>query len=272
MVQIQFKLPDPLNFKSPEDWPHWKQHFEQFYVASGLVDESAKKQVGTLLYCLLEEAETVLASMNITDEQRKVYDTVISKFDSFFKVTRNVIFECARFNHRVQLKGDTAEQFIVELYNLSEFCNYGEVTSEMIHDRLVIGIRDRHLSKCLQLDSELTLEKAKKAICQHEAVQGQQNMLKGATVEPSNSLDRLQAGNGGRKSSENPQGRRSQHGTGKKTHQHDHNSGKSCSRCGKAPHARDRCPAKDAVSHRCQEKDISVHSAELNQFLVFQKI
>ena len=160
------------------------------------MDEGAKKQVSTLLYCLGEEAETVLASTNITDEQRKVYDTVISKFDSFFKVTRNVIFERARFNRRVQLEGETAEQFIIELYNLSEFCNYGELTSEMIRDRLVIGIRDRHLSEHLQLDSELTLEKAKKAIRQHEAVQGQQNMLKGATVEPSNSLDRLQAGYG----------------------------------------------------------------------------
>ena len=154
MAQIQVKPPDPLNFKSPEDWPHWKQCFEQFCVISaGLVDEGTKKQVSTLLDCLGEEAETVLASTNITDEQRKVCDTVINKFDSFFKVTRNVIFERARFNRRVQLEGETAEQFIVELYNLSEFCDYGELTSEMIRDRLVVGIRDRHLSECLQMDS-----------------------------------------------------------------------------------------------------------------------
>jgi len=54
------------------------------------------------------------------------------------------------------------EQFIVELYNLAEFCNYRELTSEMIHDRLVIGICDHTLSECLQLDSEFTLEKVKK--------------------------------------------------------------------------------------------------------------
>ena len=125
MAQIQFKLPDLLSFKSLEDWPHWKQCFEQFRVTSGLVDEGAKKQVSALLYCLEEEAETVLASTNITDEQRKVYDTIISKFDSFFKVTRNVIFERARFNCQVQLEGETAKQFLVELYNLLEFCNYG---------------------------------------------------------------------------------------------------------------------------------------------------
>ena len=117
--------------------------------------------MSTLLYCLGEQAETVLASTNITEEQRKVYDTVIGKFDSFFKVTRNVIFEWARFNRCVQLEGESAEQFIVELYNLVEFCNYGELASEMIRDRLVVGIHNRHLSKHLQLDSELTLEKAK---------------------------------------------------------------------------------------------------------------
>ena len=65
--------------------------------------------------------------------------------------------------------------------------------SEMIHDKLVIGIRDRHLSEHLQLDSELTLEKAKRAICQSGAVQGQQHELKGATTELSSSLDKLQA-------------------------------------------------------------------------------
>ena len=194
MVQIQFKPPDPLNFKSPEDWPHWKRCFEQFHVVSGLVDEGAKKQVSTLLYCLGEEAETVLASTNITDEQRKAYDAVISKFDSFFKVTRNVIFERACFNHQVQLEGETAEQFIIELYNLSEFCNYRELILKMICYRLVVGIHDCHFSECLQLDLELTLEKVKKVIRQHKAVQGQQNTLKGATIEPSNSLDRLQAG------------------------------------------------------------------------------
>ena len=70
MAQIHFQPPDPLDFKNPEDWPRWKQRFEQFRVASGLVDQDAKKQVSTLLYCLGEQAETVLASTNITEEQR----------------------------------------------------------------------------------------------------------------------------------------------------------------------------------------------------------
>ena len=78
------------------------------------MDQDAKKQVSTLLYCLGEQAETVLVSTNITEEQRKVYDTDIGKFDLFFKVTRNVIFERARFNRHVQLEGESLYRGIVQ--------------------------------------------------------------------------------------------------------------------------------------------------------------
>ena len=80
-------------------------------------------------------------------------------------------------------------QYIVELYNLAEHCNYGTFTSEMIIDRLIVGIQDASLSQRLQLDPELTLEKAKKIVHQLEAVQEKQQVLKGAT---SGGLDELQ--------------------------------------------------------------------------------
>jgi len=47
MAQIHFQPPDPLNFKSPEDWPQWKQQFDQFRVASGLAEETEPKQVSS---------------------------------------------------------------------------------------------------------------------------------------------------------------------------------------------------------------------------------
>ena len=65
----------------------------------------------------------------------------------------------------------------MSLYKLAEDCNYGELKSEMIRDRLVVGIRDINLSERLQLDPQLTLEKAKKAIRQKEAVKEQQKEL-----------------------------------------------------------------------------------------------
>ena len=51
----------------------------------------------------------------------------------------------------------------------------------MIQDHLVISIRDVALSKHLQMESDLTLEKVKKLIRQREAVQQQQGILKNSS-------------------------------------------------------------------------------------------
>ena len=94
-----------------------------------------------------------------------------------------MIFERAKFNCRVQEENKTTEQFITSLYNLAETCDYWNFTEEMIRDRIVVGSRDHVLSECLRTVADLTLEKAKTAVCQRAAVQEQQQVLKGAAKE-----------------------------------------------------------------------------------------
>ena len=184
---IRLQPPDPFNFRNPDDWPRWKNRFQQFRDASGLSSESESKQVSTFLYCLGEEAESVLASTGVTPDDRKEYDTVLEKVDGFFQVRKNVIYERALFN-RSQQSGESAEQYIMALYELVQHCDYGGMKDEMIRDRLVVGIRDSSLSEKLQLDPALTLEKAKKLFarvkpfmssrkCSKETVSQQQSII-----------------------------------------------------------------------------------------------
>ena len=98
MATIQLKLPKLFNFKTPDEWAQWHKRFEQFRIASGLGEDSSVKQVSTFLYCQGEDAESVLTSMNLTEVKRKNFDAVMSKFDAFFKVHRNLIYERVRLN------------------------------------------------------------------------------------------------------------------------------------------------------------------------------
>ena len=170
MANIRLQPPAPFNFSKPDEWPKWRKRFEQFRSASGLNAEGEPRQVDTLLYCMGEEAESVLLSTNITADKRRQYSEVLSKFDSYFEVRRNTIFERARFNRRAQKQGESVEQYITELYYLIEFCAYGALKDEMLRDRLVVGIQDLSLSEKLQADPTLTLEKAKTQIRQKAAV------------------------------------------------------------------------------------------------------
>ena len=163
MAETCLQPPDPFNFKVPDEWLWWWCRFEQFRVTfGGLKDASASKQVNTLLYCVGEETESVLKSTKVTEGETKNHETVLEKLDSLFHVRRNVIFERAHFSPRCQLSGELVEQYIVELYNLVEHCNY----EDLIRDRLVVGILDKTLWEHLQLDPALTLEKVKQMIRQ----------------------------------------------------------------------------------------------------------
>ena len=128
-----------------------------------------------------ETAEDVMTSTDISEDNRKQFDSVIAKFDSFFKIHKNVIFEHARLNRCSQEDGESAEEFITSLYQLVENCEYGALPDQMIHERNVAGIRDQALFQRMQLDPDLTLERAKTLSYQREAVREHQEILESNT-------------------------------------------------------------------------------------------
>lgn len=93
MATMNIDPPKPFNFSDPDDWPRWKKRFLQFRDTSNLSAATEPRQVRTLLYCLGEDADDVLTSTNVIDEERKKIDDVLAKFDVFFNVRQNVIFE-----------------------------------------------------------------------------------------------------------------------------------------------------------------------------------
>lgn len=68
-----------------------------------------------------------------------------------------------------------------------EHFNYSDLKSEMIQDRLVVGILNKSLSERLQLDPNLMLE-VKKMVRQCEGVQEQQQMFSGAVASSLNEV------------------------------------------------------------------------------------
>ena len=132
-------------------------------------------------------------------------------------------------------------------------CNYGNLKDELLRDRMVVGIRDRELSKKLQLDPDLTLEKTKKTIRQKEAVKEQHYNLQGNDIkEPS--LEEVRYGKWHRKPPR-PEVRPQYiyRDTNSKCMNRADNS--LCTRCGCSKHYRGEiCPASSASCHRCDKR------------------
>ena len=145
----------------------------------GLCDKSQESQVNTLIYAMGDEADDILGSLDLTDAQKLVYDTVQEAFQNHFIKRRNPIFERARFNQRKQEEGESVDSFITALYSLAKHCDYGALHDQMIRDRLVVGLRDAALSEKLQMDADLSLQTAISTARQRESVRRQQSVVRG---------------------------------------------------------------------------------------------
>lgn len=148
---------------------------------------------------------------------------------------------------RCQKEGETAEQYITSLYSLVDTCVYGTLRDQMLRDRLVVGIRDMALSEKLQTIHDLTLEKAKQAIRQKEAVHEQQQDLQAAGDRKPAAVDRVQHQKKKPKGKGQPPTHRGGAGS--------HKISRPCMRCGKARHPTlDDCPALQATCYKCKRK------------------
>ena len=167
-----------------------------------------------------------------------------------------MIFERARFNSRCQKDGESVEQFITSLYQLVEDCKYEALKDLMVRDRLVVGLRNLALSQWLQMDPDLTLEKAKILSRQREADREQQGLLHKTSPPPEDSsIAFLRRGKG---QAHRPAGR-----AGAKTK--DHRAQSKGTQCGKEPYSQQQCPANQVECHRCKKKAISAPSVSPRQ-------
>ena len=115
-----------------------------------------------------EEAGDVLTTTKIEEADRQKYDKVIDKFDGFFKVQRNTVFERAKFNRRNQRDDELVEQYITALFHLRETCDFGDgaLADELLRDRIIVGIRDTKLAETLMLDPDMSLDKVMRPVRQ----------------------------------------------------------------------------------------------------------
>ena len=87
-----------------------------------------------------DEADDILQSFNLTEEDRKKYEKVKEQFEKHFIPCRN---ERANFNRRVQQEGEPVDSFITSLYRLAEHCEYGLLKEDDQYE-----IPDFHRFRC----------------------------------------------------------------------------------------------------------------------------
>jgi len=106
-THVHIPPPEPFDFTFPKSWCSWVKRFERYMQDSTFHEEEGTKQVNLLMYLLGSKGEDVLSSFNLTNEEVENYNVVVARFNTYFNVRTNVIFERAVFNRLNQNDSDS---------------------------------------------------------------------------------------------------------------------------------------------------------------------
>ncbi|UYV84530.1 K02A2.6-like, partial [Cordylochernes scorpioides] len=174
-LAARIQPPETFDFSTPNEWPKWRKRFERYLVVSGMKKKEEADKIDLFMYLMGDRADDIFRTFKFEKEEEATkIDSVLKAFDSHFCVRKNIIYERAKFNSRIQEDRELVDEFITSLYKLADSFEFESLHEQLIRDRIAVGVRDKALSERMQLDSELTLEKAVKMVRQQEAVRQQQ--------------------------------------------------------------------------------------------------
>ena len=243
---MSLKPPKNFNFLNPMDWPTWKRNFIRYHTASQLGDKPQAVQVASLIYAMGTEADRILDTFTMPDADKNKLMPVLDKFDEYFVPKRNVIHERAQFHRCSQKESESVDEYVRRLYEAAQYADFPD-KDNTIRDRLVLGLVDSEISEKLQLEDDLTLEKAISIAKRDDSVKRQ--------LKEQRNVDAVTKG-GKEKGGQGRQRYRNSGGEKQRVRQQKQKTGQSflCNYCG-TEHPPRRCPAYGKRCDYCKGKN-----------------
>jgi len=109
--------------------------------------------------------------MTLNVPSSKSYDELKAILSAHFKPKTLVIAEHFRFYKRNQHDNESISDYIVELKKLASTCDFGDLLSIALCDRLVCGLHSESIQGKLLTEVDLTFDKAERIAVAMELVQ-----------------------------------------------------------------------------------------------------
>lgn len=136
-------------------WRKWKQTWNSYEIVSRLQSQPEPFRLATFITCIGPDALEVYNALQFGKDQSRIkMDDVLTAMENHFV---NPTYERYKFNRREQKVGETFHVYLTALRAMVRTCNYGDMTDDLLKDRLVCGIRDDGVRKTLLQKRQLTL-------------------------------------------------------------------------------------------------------------------
>ena len=233
--------------KTSKVYSEWLRAYDIFAIATGVDQKDEKVQCNVFLHVAGEAAQKVFATFTFGDSEADKIAPLKARFKAYCEGKKNITVVRYNFNSRNQKQGETFDAYLTELRNLVKECEYKDLETSLLLDRVIGGIVDETLRQRLLQVEDLTLEKCidiarlseiqlKPTIETHAVKKGQKYNRPSHRSAPTHKP---------RPKQQTPQ--QTSHGP-RPNHKH---STKKCGNCGKDHTRQQPCPAYGQKCHGC---------------------
>ena len=141
--------------ETQEKWETYVERVEQFFLANNIDDDH---RVPTLLSLIGGKTYALLRDL-LTPEKpaTKSFQEIVTTLQQHLSPKPLEIAERFRFYKRNQHEGETVLTYVADLKKLVAHCNFGANLNKALRDRLVCGLRNVQIQKCLLSQAKLNI-------------------------------------------------------------------------------------------------------------------
>ena len=114
----------------------WKKQRQYFILASGVNDDALENAL--LLHMVGQETQDIYDTLNMEEREGTLYKTLLEGLDQHFCIKKNIAFERLIFRTAKQLEKESVEQYITQLQQLAQYCEYGNEIENNIIDQIIL--------------------------------------------------------------------------------------------------------------------------------------
>lgn len=223
---------EKFNFESSSlanVWKRFSTEINSYLIINSLEEEPDKVKLNLLTLLMGYKSVDVIKNLQITDADKKVFKKVFDAIESYFLPSTNFLIERMKFRNRLQIEGEPADSFINDVFKLAESCDFKTFKNEAVRDQIVFGLKDDNLREKLILSDDKSMIAVINKIKIFQYHQKQFNEISSEKVHHIH-----------------------------KVKQH-HERESKCSLCGKGPHDKTKCPARNYTCYNCGVKGHSAY-------------
>ena len=236
----------------------WKERWEDHLLLSGIGAMEPRRQMAALRACLSDDTLRIVRNMELEEANKNDISVVLQRLEEHAIGQVNEVLERKRFNSRVQAEGETFDDVVTSLRDLSRSCNFCRSCNEsIIRATIVIGLRCADTVQKLCAVPKLSLASAISVCRAQEAASRDAREIRssGISARRVGAADRwsddLPPGSSCRVCSQGAGGRPLT-SRNRQPGEADGSPPPACLYCGRQRlHRREDCPALRAECHRC---------------------